>query len=67
MPWPELLAKWVRFDTKLWSRQLAVEPGVGQIPSNGDRHIHFQMSLRVQSVAMLLGSEYGWREEATWI
>lgn len=43
-------------DTKMWSRQLAVEPGVGQIPSNEDRHIHFQMSLRAPSVAMLLGS-----------
>lgn len=40
----------------MWSRQLAVEPGVGQIPSNEDRHIHFQMSLRAPSVAMLLGS-----------
>lgn len=40
----------------MWSRQLAVEPGVGQIPSNGARHIHFQMSLRGQSAAMLLGS-----------
>lgn len=48
-------------DLKLWGSQLAVEPE--QKPSNGDRHIHFQMSLKAQSMAMLLGMSMGGGEK----
>lgn len=43
--------------------ELAIDSGIQQTPSDRDRRIYFQMSFRAQSVAVLLGSDFGWREK----